>query len=113
MRLLCTGSPPATVLYCYYVTPLRYMDSEFRHFNGDQRAVDVIDVKDGLRDLVRIYRRLPAECHAYDVIKQYLSLESPTPEQRREFLLWIADEENAEAKKNALEAVSHEYYTKQ
>lgn len=63
-----------------------------------------------MSELVRICKALPVERRAYCIIREYLSLESPTPEQRRDFLLWLTDGENAEAKKNALDRVSYECY---
>lgn len=71
---------------------------------------EMIDAKVWIRELIRIHKELPAERQACCIIREYVNMESPTPAQRREFFLWIADEENAETKKKALDIISNEYY---
>lgn len=87
---------------------MEYNNRKYQELDRLEAAAEV-NVKEWIKELYRLWMDSPVEKRAYQIIKGYIEMESPTPQQRKDFLLWMTDKEHAEAKEKAMDDIMAEY----
>lgn len=64
---------------------------------------DEVDLGVWLAEYQNVWKSMPAERRAYLVVREYLDHKNTSEKQRKDFLLWLTSEKDAEIKEKVLE----------